>query len=133
MIYMDPPYGVKFGSNFQPFVRKRDVTHNDDDDFTREPEMVKAYRDTWDWAPLTSRICGTGSCSAVSSSPPAAASSCDQRRVTVRVDGWVFGQNNFVVLIAYRRLQDDGRRDRSVVGALSRLVRQDRRLEAIAL
>ncbi len=48
MIYMDPPYGVKFGSNFQPFVRKRDVKHNDDDDMTREPEMVKAYRDTWE-------------------------------------------------------------------------------------
>ena len=48
MIYMDPPYGVKFGSNFQPFVRKRDVTHNDDEDMTREPEMVKAYRDTWE-------------------------------------------------------------------------------------
>ena len=48
MIYMDPPYGVKFGSNFQPFVRKRDVSHNDDDDMTREPEMVKAYRDTWE-------------------------------------------------------------------------------------
>jgi adenine-specific DNA-methyltransferase len=48
MIYVDPPYGVKFGSNFQPFVRKRDVTHNDDEDFTREPEMVKAYRDTWE-------------------------------------------------------------------------------------
>ncbi|MGH8588216.1 MAG: site-specific DNA-methyltransferase [Gammaproteobacteria bacterium] len=48
MIYMDPPYGVKFGSNFQPFVRKRDVTHNDDGDMTREPEMVKAYRDTWE-------------------------------------------------------------------------------------
>lgn len=47
MIYMDPPYGVKFGSNFQPFVRKRDVKHNEDDDMTREPEMVKAYRDTW--------------------------------------------------------------------------------------
>ena len=47
-IYMDPPYGVKFGSNFQPFVRKRDVKHNDDDDMTREPEMVKAYRDTWE-------------------------------------------------------------------------------------
>ena len=40
MIYIDPPYGVKFGSNFQPFVRKRDVTHNDDEDLTREPEMV---------------------------------------------------------------------------------------------
>jgi adenine-specific DNA-methyltransferase len=48
MIYVDPPYGVKFGSNFQPFVRKRDVSHNDDDDMTREPEMVKAYRDTWE-------------------------------------------------------------------------------------
>lgn len=48
MIYMDPPYGVKFGSNFQPFVRKREVKHNDDEDLTREPEMVKAYRDTWE-------------------------------------------------------------------------------------
>jgi adenine-specific DNA-methyltransferase len=48
MIYMDPPYGVKFGSNFQPFVRKRDVKHNEDEDLTREPEMVKAYRDTWE-------------------------------------------------------------------------------------
>src|SRR5579862_7121567 len=48
MIYMDPPYGVKFGSNFQPFIRKRDVKHNDDAEMTREPEMVKAYRDTWE-------------------------------------------------------------------------------------
>ena len=48
MIYIDPPYGVKFGSNFQPFVRKRDVGHNDDEALTREPEMVKAYRDTWE-------------------------------------------------------------------------------------
>jgi adenine-specific DNA-methyltransferase len=48
MIYIDPPYGVKFGSNFQPFVRNRDVKHNDDEDMTREPEMVQAYRDTWE-------------------------------------------------------------------------------------
>ncbi len=48
MIYIDPPYGVKFGSNFQPFVRKRDVKHGNDDEMTREPEMVKAYRDTWE-------------------------------------------------------------------------------------
>lgn len=47
MIYIDPPYGVKFGSNFQPFVRRRDVKNNNDGDMTREPEMVKAYRDTW--------------------------------------------------------------------------------------
>ncbi|WP_027181996.1 site-specific DNA-methyltransferase [Oleidesulfovibrio alaskensis] len=48
MIYMDPPYGVKFGSNFQPFVKSNDVKDNSDDDMTREPEMVKAYRDTWE-------------------------------------------------------------------------------------
>lgn len=48
MIYIDPPYGVKFGSNFQPFVRKRDVGNNDDEEMTREPEMVQAYRDTWE-------------------------------------------------------------------------------------
>ena len=47
-IYMDPPYAVKFGSNFQPFVRKRGVTHGADDDMIREPEMVQAYRDTWE-------------------------------------------------------------------------------------
>ena len=48
MIYMDPPYGISFGSNFQPFVRKRDVRNGDDADMTREPEMVQAYRDTWE-------------------------------------------------------------------------------------
>ena len=47
-IYMDPPYAVKFGSNFQPFVRKRDVTHGGDEHMVREPEMVQAYRDTWE-------------------------------------------------------------------------------------
>src|SRR5207248_621118 len=46
MIYMDPPYGIKFGSNFQPEVGKRDVKDKEQD-LTREPEMVKAYRDTW--------------------------------------------------------------------------------------
>ncbi len=45
-IYIDPPYGIKFGSNFQPTVGKRDVK-DADEDLTREPEQVKAYRDTW--------------------------------------------------------------------------------------
>ena len=44
MIYLDPPYGIKFASNFQPQLGQRDVR---DRDLTREPEMVKAYRDTW--------------------------------------------------------------------------------------
>lgn len=48
MIFYDPPYGVRFGSNFQPFVRSRDVSHGDDAHMSREPEMVQAYRDTWE-------------------------------------------------------------------------------------
>lgn len=48
MIYFDPPYGIKYGSNFQPFVNKRDVTDGKDEDLTQEPEMVKAFRDTWE-------------------------------------------------------------------------------------
>lgn len=48
MMYFDPPYGVKFGSNFQPFVRNNSVKHGADEDMIREPEMVKAYRDTWE-------------------------------------------------------------------------------------
>ena len=46
MIYIDPPYGISYRSNFQPFVRDRNVRDRDAD-LTREPEMVKAYRDTW--------------------------------------------------------------------------------------
>ena len=46
MIYMDPPYGIKFASNFQPQIGNRDVKDKETD-LTREPEMVKAYRDTW--------------------------------------------------------------------------------------
>lgn len=48
MIYIDPPYGIKYGSNFQPFVGKRDVKDRSDEDLTQEPEMVKAFRDTWE-------------------------------------------------------------------------------------
>jgi adenine-specific DNA-methyltransferase len=46
MIYIDPPYGIRFGSNFQPEVGKRDVKDKEQD-LTREAEMVKAFRDTW--------------------------------------------------------------------------------------
>jgi len=48
MVYFDPPYGIKYGSNFQPFVNKRDVKDGKDDDLTAEPEMLKAFRDTWE-------------------------------------------------------------------------------------
>ncbi|MCL0088616.1 site-specific DNA-methyltransferase [Dehalococcoidia bacterium] len=48
MIYIDPPYGIRYGSNFQPFVNKRDVKDGKDEDLTAEPEMIKAFRDTWE-------------------------------------------------------------------------------------
>lgn len=48
VVYIDPPYGIKYGSNFQPFVDKRDVKDRKDEDLTQEPEMIKAFRDTWE-------------------------------------------------------------------------------------
>ncbi len=48
MIYFDPPYGIKYGSNFQPFVNKRDVKDGKDEDLTSEPEQIRAFRDTWE-------------------------------------------------------------------------------------
>lgn len=46
MIYFDPPYGIKFGSNFQPEIKKRNIKESDLD-LARDPEMVRAFRDTW--------------------------------------------------------------------------------------
>jgi adenine-specific DNA-methyltransferase len=49
MIYIDPPYGIKYGSNFQPFTNKRDVKPSTKTKISRqEPEMIKAFRDTWE-------------------------------------------------------------------------------------
>jgi adenine-specific DNA-methyltransferase len=48
MIYIDPPYGIRYGSNFQPFLNRRDVVDGKDDDLTQEPEMLSAFRDTWE-------------------------------------------------------------------------------------
>jgi adenine-specific DNA-methyltransferase len=109
MIYIDPPYGVKFGSNFQPFVRKRDVKNNDDADMTREPEMVKAYRDTWELGLhsyltyLRDRLSIARELLAPSGSVFVQISDENLHHVK-EVLGEVFGEENFVVLICYRRL-----------------------------
>jgi adenine-specific DNA-methyltransferase len=47
MVYIDPPYGIKFGSNWQVSTRKRDVKDGKAEDAVRQPEQVKAFRDTW--------------------------------------------------------------------------------------
>ena len=46
-IYLDPPYGIRFNSNFQWSTTSRDVKDGKDEHITREPEQVKAFRDTW--------------------------------------------------------------------------------------
>lgn len=48
MIYVDPPYGIKFGSNWQATTRRRDVRDGNLDDVSREVEQIKAFRDTWE-------------------------------------------------------------------------------------
>lgn len=47
MVYVDPPYGIKYGSNFQPFI-DQNIVKDKDDDLSQEPEMIKAFRDTWE-------------------------------------------------------------------------------------
>jgi adenine-specific DNA-methyltransferase len=48
MVYIDPPYGIKYGSNFQPFVNKKEVKDKKDEDLDITPEMITAFRDTWE-------------------------------------------------------------------------------------
>ena len=47
MVYMDPPYGIRYGSNFQPFAGRPSATDGKGEDLTREPEQIRAFRDTW--------------------------------------------------------------------------------------
>jgi adenine-specific DNA-methyltransferase len=109
MIYIDPPYGVRFDSNFQPFVRKRAVTNNSDADMTREPEMVKAYRDTWELGLhsyltyLRDRLLVARELLTPSGNIFVQISDENVHHVRELMDE-IFGAENFVVLICYRRL-----------------------------
>lgn len=108
MIYFDPPYGVKFGSNFQPFVRKRDVKHGPDDQMIREPEMVKAYRDTWELGLhsyltyLRDRLTIAHDLMAPSASIFVQISDDNLHHVREVMDE-VFGEKNFCSIIAFNK------------------------------
>ena len=88
-IYMDPPYAVKFGSNFQPFVRNRGVDDGKDDDMPREPETVQGLsRYLGAWHPLLfSRTSATAYCWPANSCIPRAAFSCKCRIPTSTTSG----------------------------------------------
>jgi len=108
MIYMDPPYGVKFGSNFQPFIRKRDVSHNNDNDITREPEMVQAYRDTWELGLhsyltyLRDRLLLCRELLTPAGSVFVQISNENLHHVRELMDE-VFGSNNFIAVVPFRK------------------------------
>jgi adenine-specific DNA-methyltransferase len=106
MIYMDPPYGIKFASNFQPEIGKREVKDKEAD-LTREPEMVKAYRDTWTLgvhsylAYLRDRLTVARDLLADSGSVFVQISDENVHRVRCLLDE-VFGADNFAALITFR-------------------------------
>ena len=106
MIYLDPPYGIRFGSNFQPEVGKRDVKDKESD-LIREPEMVKAYRDTWTLgvhsylAYLRDRLMIARELLADSGSIFVQISDENLHRVRMVMDE-VFGGENFVSLISFQ-------------------------------
>jgi adenine-specific DNA-methyltransferase len=109
MIYFDPPYGIKYGSNFQPFVNKRDVKDGKDEDLTAEPEMIKAFRDTWELglhsylSYLRDRLLLARELLNESGSVFVQISDENVHHVREICDE-VFGAKNFCVLICYRRL-----------------------------
>lgn len=107
MIYIDPPYGIKYGSNFQPFVNKRDVKDGKDEDLTQEPEMVKAFRDTWELGIhsyltyLRNRLLLTRDLLTESGSCFVQISDENLHHVKEIMEE-VFGPNNFVTVIPFR-------------------------------
>ncbi len=108
MIYIDPPYGVKYQSNFQPFVCKKNVQDKTDKDLAYTPETIKAFRDTWDLgihsylAHMRDRLVlvkkllkKSGSC---------AVQIADENLHYMRIlMDEIFGRENFVSLIPFRK------------------------------
>lgn len=107
MIYIDPPYGIKFSSNFQPQLGQRDVKDKMQD-LTREPETVKAYRDTWTLgihsylAYLRDRLMMAKELLTDSGSIFVQISDENLHRVRCVMDE-VFGAENFVGIISFQK------------------------------
>ena len=109
MIYIDPPYGIKYSSNFQPRIDKKDVKEKDED-LTREPEQIKAYRDTWQLgihsylSYLRDRLLLCRELLAETGSIFVQINDENLHLVRCLMDE-VFGRENFVAVIAFRKKQ----------------------------
>ena len=114
MIYFDPPYGIKFASNFQPEMGKRDVKDKDSD-LTREIEMVRAYRDTWTLGVhsylgyLRDRLMAAKVLLKDTGSIFLQISDENMHRVRMVMDE-VFGAENFIATIAVKKTGSKGAR-----------------------
>ena len=108
MIYLDPPYGIKFGSNWQVSTRKHNVSDTKAEDVTPQPEQVKAFRDTWELgihsylAYLRDRLTVAYELLADSGSIFVQISDENVHRVRCLLDE-VFGSENFVTTITWTR------------------------------
>ena len=108
MVMIDPPYGIKYGSNFQPFVNKKTVKDGNDEDLTSEPEMIKAFRDTWELgihsylSYLRDRLLLAKELLSESGSIFVQISDENLHRVRIVLDE-VFGPNNFVSQIVFAK------------------------------
>ena len=107
-IYLDPPYGIKFGSNWQVSTRKRDVKDGKAEDATRQPEQVRAFRDTWKLgihsylSYLRDRLVVARDLLTETGSVFVQIGDENMHRVRVLMDE-VFGQENFVVNIKFSK------------------------------
>jgi adenine-specific DNA-methyltransferase len=112
-IYMDPPYGIKFGSNWQVSTRKRDVRDGKAADVTRQPEQIKAFRDTWErgvhsyLAYLRDRLTVARELLTESGSCFVQIGDENVHRVRALMDE-VFGDENFVSLITVKKTATAG-------------------------
>ena len=108
MIYFDPPYGIKFSSNWQVSTRRRDVSDTKTEDVTPQPEQVKAFRDTWELgihsylAYLRDRLIVARELLADSGSIFVQISDENIHRVRCLLDE-IFGSENFVTTITWTR------------------------------
>ena len=107
-IYIDPPYGIKFNSNFQWSTTSRDVKDGNAGHITREPEQVKAFRDTWRdgihsyLTYLRDRLTVARDLLADSGSIFVQIGDENVHRVRALMDE-VFGEDNFVAQIAFKK------------------------------
>jgi len=107
-IYIDPPYGIKFNSNFQWSTTSRDVKDGDSSHLTREPEQVKAFRDTWRdgvhsyLTYLRDRMIAARDLLSESGSIFVQIGDENVHRVRAVMDE-VFGEKNFVTTIAFQK------------------------------